>query len=71
MILTVEENWTHKIAVEALAELKHARSVGQRPRDANSLATWNMQNTESSAHSSFTGAGVLVSEMTVYNFKNK
>lgn len=39
MILTVEENWTHKVAVEALAELKHARSVGQRARDANSLVT--------------------------------
>lgn len=38
-ILIVGENTTHKVAVEALTELKHARSVGQRPRDAESLTT--------------------------------
>lgn len=30
---------THKITVEALAELEHARSVGQRPRDVKRLTT--------------------------------
>lgn len=45
-ILIVRENSTHKVAVEALTELKHARSVGQRPRDVESLTSWNIQNTE-------------------------
>lgn len=30
---------THKIAAEALAELKHASSVRQRPGDVERLAT--------------------------------
>lgn len=38
----VFKNFTHKVAVEALTELKHARSVGQRPRDTESLTTWNI-----------------------------
>lgn len=38
-MLTVEENLTHKVAVEALTELKHASSVGLRAREAKSLAT--------------------------------
>lgn len=31
--------FVEKVAVEALTELKHARSVGQRPRDAESLTS--------------------------------
>lgn len=38
-ILIVAENCTHKVAVEALTELKHARSVGQRTRDAESVTS--------------------------------
>lgn len=47
MTSTAEESSTHKVAVEALTELKHASSVWQRPRDAKNLATWN--NTEFSS----------------------
>lgn len=39
IMLSAEGNSTYKVAVEALTELKHARSVGQRARDAQSLAT--------------------------------
>lgn len=32
---------TYEIAVEALAELKHASSVRQGPRDVERLTAWN------------------------------
>lgn len=38
-IVEVLKRSTYKVTVEAVAELKHARSVGQRLRDEKRLAT--------------------------------
>ena len=37
--------FTHEVAVEAVAELKHARSVGQRTRDVEGITAWNTEET--------------------------
>lgn len=35
---------TYKVAIEAFAELKNARSVRHRARDVERFAAWNTQN---------------------------